>query len=93
MQGADGTVAVADLGGSIITGIDGNPLAVLARQLNIPMHDIAGIDVPLYLRDGSQLDATIDQQVSSTMCCCWSTAFLPSHPSARACGGHNLLHT
>ena len=26
--------------GSIITGTDGDPLAVLAAQLNIPMHDI-----------------------------------------------------
>ena len=32
--------AVADLGGSILTGIDGNPLAVLARQLQIPLHEI-----------------------------------------------------
>ena len=32
--------AVADLGGSILTGIDGNPLAVIAKQLQIPMHEI-----------------------------------------------------
>src|SRR5579875_505113 len=32
MQGG-GHAAVADLGGSIITGIDGNPLAVLAAQV------------------------------------------------------------
>jgi hypothetical protein len=30
---AGGCSAVADLGGSIITGIDGNPLAVLAAQV------------------------------------------------------------
>lgn len=35
-----GHEAVADLGGSILTGIDGNPLAVLAKQLRIPMHEI-----------------------------------------------------
>lgn len=41
LQGVDPTQsAVADLGGSIITGIEGNPLAVLARQLGIPMHNI-----------------------------------------------------
>lgn len=62
-QAADGSVAVADLGGSIITGIDGNPLAVLARQLDIPMHDINSNDVPLYLRDGSQLPQAVDMQV------------------------------
>lgn len=59
--------AVADLGGSIITGIDGNPLAVLAKQLDIPMHDINSDDVPLYLRDGSQLDQAVDMQVEQTL--------------------------
>ena len=33
------------MGGSILTGIDGNPLAVLARQLNIPMHEIEQTEV------------------------------------------------
>lgn len=42
--------AVADLGGSILTGIDGNPLAVLARQLKIPLHEI----------EQTQVDATPD---------------------------------
>jgi lysine-specific histone demethylase 1 len=63
-QAADGSIAaVADLGGSIITGIDGNPLAVIAKQLDVPLHDINSSDVPLYLRDGSQLNSTIDMQV------------------------------
>ncbi|WIA32039.1 hypothetical protein OEZ86_002891 [Tetradesmus obliquus] len=66
MQSADGSIAAAaDLGGSIITGIDGNPLAVIARQLDIPLHDINSSDVPLYLRDGSQLDAGLDLQVEA----------------------------
>ena len=56
-------VAAADLGGSIITGIDGNPLAVLAAQLNIPLHDINVAGVPLYLEDGRLPDARIDQKV------------------------------
>ena len=55
--------AVADLGGSIITGIDGNPLAVLAKQMDIPLHDINSDDVPLYLADGSQLNKVVDEQV------------------------------
>jgi hypothetical protein len=40
-----GIEAVADMGGSILTGIDGNPLAVLARQLDIPMHEIEQTEV------------------------------------------------
>ena len=36
----EGHSAAADLGGSIITGIDGNSLAVLAAQQGIPMHSI-----------------------------------------------------
>ena len=53
---------MADLGGSIITGIDGNPLAVLAAQLNIPMQDIE-TNVPLYLDDGRILDPKTDKKV------------------------------
>lgn len=63
LQGG-GKTAVTDLGGSILTGIDGNPLAVLARQLGIPMHDIDYETVPLYLPNGSQPDAAFDKQVS-----------------------------
>eukprot|EP00879_Flechtneria_rotunda_P010703 GHRR01011185.1.p1 GENE.GHRR01011185.1~~GHRR01011185.1.p1 ORF type:complete len:666 (+),score=276.42 GHRR01011185.1:1382-3379(+) len=63
LQAGNGEAAVADLGGSIITGVDGNPLAVLARQLGIPLHDINGDNVPLYLRDGTQLDTAVDMQV------------------------------
>ncbi len=37
---AQGTRAVADIGGSIITGIDGNPLAVLVKQMGLHMADI-----------------------------------------------------
>ena len=36
-----GLSGAADLGGSIVTGISDNPLAVLARQLNLPMHRIS----------------------------------------------------
>lgn len=37
---AQGARAVADIGGSIITGIDGNPLAVLVKQMGLHMADI-----------------------------------------------------
>lgn len=33
-------VGVGELGGSVLTGVDGNPLAVLARQLGETMHTI-----------------------------------------------------
>lgn len=59
--------AVADLGGSILTGIDGNPLAVLAKQLQIPLHVIDEADVPLYQVDGREANAALDQEVM--MCC------------------------
>ncbi|KAG1663128.1 hypothetical protein FOA52_000650 [Chlamydomonas sp. UWO 241] len=48
-----GYSGAADLGGSIITGTDGNPLAVLARQLKIPMHSIL-TKCPLYLEGGGE---------------------------------------
>ena len=64
MQG-QGHAAVGDLGGSIITGIDGNPLAVLAAQLNIPLHEINTAGVPLYLEDGRVPDPAIDKKVCS----------------------------
>ncbi|KAK9868387.1 hypothetical protein WJX84_004093 [Apatococcus fuscideae] len=60
---AHGRVAVADLGASVITGIDGNPLAVLAKQLQIPMHDINTANVPLYLADGEEAAAELDAEV------------------------------
>lgn len=59
----DGLAAVADLGGSILTGIDGNPLAVLARQLHIPLHAINSEGVPLYCADGKEANRRLDQQV------------------------------
>ncbi len=54
--------AVADLGGSILTGIDGNPLAVLARQLRIPLHAINSEGVPLYCSNGKEANRRLDQQ-------------------------------
>ena len=60
---------VADLGGSIITGIDGNPLAVLAAQLRIPLHHINSSDVPLFCDDGSQADRTLDSKVVRCTAC------------------------
>lgn len=46
----------------MISGIDGNPLAVLAKQLNIPMHRIND-DTPFYCSDGRTVDMQIDTEV------------------------------
>jgi hypothetical protein len=64
-QDEAGRPAIADAGGSIITGIDGNPLAVLAAQLGLPLHNIDSTDVPLYLADGSQPDKQLDEEVGA----------------------------
>jgi hypothetical protein len=43
-------------------GIDGNPLAVIARQMGVPMHEIRN-RCPLYLEDGTEAPADLDAQV------------------------------
>jgi len=53
---------MADLGGAIITGVDGNPLAVLARQLQLPLHDIRE-KCPMYLDNGEEAPQDLDDQV------------------------------
>ncbi|XVE69636.1 hypothetical protein DITRI_Ditri10aG0006100 [Diplodiscus trichospermus] len=58
----DGVVAAADLGGSILTGINGNPLGVLARQMGLPLHKVRDI-CPLYLPDGKAVDADVDSRI------------------------------
>ena len=63
MEGG-GQVAAADLGGSVITGLHGNPLGVLARQLSIPLHKIRE-KCPLYQPDGSPLAVDVDAKVES----------------------------
>ncbi|GLC33360.1 hypothetical protein PLESTM_000052900 [Pleodorina starrii] len=52
----------ADLGGSIITGCDGNPLAVLALQGGIGLHAISE-DTPLYWEDGRPVEEGLDRMV------------------------------
>ena len=60
--GGEGVVAAADLGGSVLTGINGNPLGVLARQLEFPLHKVRDI-CPLYLPDGRAVNSEIDSRV------------------------------
>ena len=62
-----GLAAAADLGGSIITGIDGNPLAILARQMGAPLWriDTGAEVVPLLLPDGSEAPKEADTEVEA----------------------------
>ena len=69
-----GVSCVADLGGSIITGIDGNPLTVLAKQLRIPLHEINSTDVMLYMAEGLQADQKLDDEVRGVAQRCWIAA-------------------
>ncbi|CAJ2628556.1 unnamed protein product [Trifolium pratense] len=60
--GKEGNFAAMDLGGSVITGIHANPLAVLARQLSIPLHTVRA-NCPLYKPNGVPVDKEIDSSV------------------------------
>ncbi|XP_051132843.1 lysine-specific histone demethylase 1 homolog 1 [Andrographis paniculata] len=63
MRSADGSVVgAADLGGSVLTGINGNPLGVLARQLGFPLHKVRDI-CPLYLPNGRMVNSDVDSKV------------------------------
>ena len=55
---------VADVGGSIVTGIDGNPLSVVVKQLQMPLSHIRD-RTPLYMPDGSLADFNLDSAVES----------------------------
>ncbi|CAI8594839.1 unnamed protein product [Vicia faba] len=54
--------AAADLGGSVLTGVNGNPLGVLARQLDLPLHKVRDV-CPLYMPDGKCVDSEVDSRV------------------------------
>ncbi|PIA55029.1 hypothetical protein AQUCO_00800041v1 [Aquilegia coerulea] len=60
--GEEGNFAAVDLGGSVLTGINANPLGVLARQLSIPLHKVRD-NCPLYKPDGAPIDEEIDSKV------------------------------
>ncbi|KAK3001470.1 hypothetical protein RJ639_020887 [Escallonia herrerae] len=63
MAGDSGDVfAAADLGGSVLTGINGNPLGVLARQLGFPLHKVRDV-CPLYLPNGRTVNSDSDSRI------------------------------
>lgn len=63
LQGPGGVAAVGELGASIITGVDGNPAAIIATQLGIPMATIR-THTPIYLEGGVEANKTLDEKVS-----------------------------
>jgi lysine-specific histone demethylase 1 len=56
--------AAADLGGSVVTGIHGNPLGVLARQMNLPLHKIRD-QCPIYQPHGQPAQKDVDNKVEA----------------------------
>ena len=54
--------AGAEMGGSILTGADSNPLCILARQLDLTWHVIRD-PCPLYTKGGAVVDKSIDDKV------------------------------
>ncbi|XP_068646403.1 protein FLOWERINGUS D [Aristolochia californica] len=61
MEGGN-RVASADLGGSVLTGTLGNPLGILAKQLNYPLHKVRD-KCPLYRPDGLPVNPAADTKV------------------------------
>lgn len=58
----------ADLGGSVITGVLGNPLAVVARQMGLRMHKVRD-SCPLYHPSGEEVDEGLDKWVEAKFNC------------------------
>jgi monoamine oxidase len=54
--------AAGEMGGSIITGTNGNPLTILARQLNLECHSIRD-SCPMYAEGGEAVDEAMDDAV------------------------------
>ncbi|GER51255.1 lysine-specific histone demethylase 1 homolog 3 [Striga asiatica] len=63
--GNGNTVAAVDLGGSVLTGTLGNPLGILARQLNFVLHKVRD-KCPLYRVDGMPVDPDLDRKVETS---------------------------
>lgn len=63
VEGGNRTAA-ADLGGSVLTGTFGNPLAIMARQLSSSLHKVRD-KCPLYRIDGKPVDPDMDLKVEN----------------------------
>ncbi|CAG0920574.1 unnamed protein product [Notodromas monacha] len=57
--------SVADLGAMIVTGLGGNPLAVLSRQFDVKLSKINSDDCPLYDASGERVPNNHDKAVEA----------------------------
>jgi lysine-specific histone demethylase 1B len=48
-----------DLGASIVTGLEGNPLTIVCKQLGTKLHAL-GYECPIYDIDGNKIDPELD---------------------------------
>jgi lysine-specific histone demethylase 1 len=53
-----------DLGASILTGMEGNPLTLVCKQLNTKLHQL-NYECPIYDYDGVLLDQETDRKMES----------------------------
>jgi hypothetical protein len=51
-----------DLGGSIITGLEGNPITTVVKQLGVKLH-VLGAACPIFNHEGKPVDEQIDAKV------------------------------
>jgi monoamine oxidase len=59
--------APVDLGASLMTGAIGNPVTVLAKQTDAPMHFVDGEAFTLYGPDGKALESDMDRRMQDVM--------------------------
>ncbi|MED6139225.1 hypothetical protein PIB30_081836 [Stylosanthes scabra] len=85
MKGDDGVEAAADFGGSVLTGINGNPLGVLARQLGLPLHKVRDL-CPLQEFRGDMVLCTVPLGVLKK----GSIEFVPELPQRKKDAIHRL---
>ncbi len=57
--------SVADLGAMIVTGLGGNPLAVLSRQFDVKLSRLKADDCPLYDATGQRVPSNHDKAVEA----------------------------
>lgn len=53
-----------DLGGSIITGVEGNPITTIVQQLGVKLHPL-GSACPIFHHDGTPVEADLDTKVEA----------------------------
>lgn len=73
---------MGELGASIITGVDGNPAAIIATQLGIPMATIR-THTPIYLEGGVEANKALDEKVcgeTGAPLAAWMGVCLSGHP-------------